>query len=453
MVEDLIDAATDQMYREIASQAPLVASEDDTGTRWQLYHLVDGSSTADMKGLYAVTSSEDGVVETVRFYGVPENDRFTTPKHAYTQHCPDEFRDTIIEYYEFLKDAELNSMRDAFTTVFNEHREQRNQRAAELESAGYDTIAQEMRDPDPSTAVAVNGRTLYIDRDILDRERTLEDLVESDQRALGDSRISEEDYEAVDWDALGEATREAMFEWRRSKADGVVDDDWEGYAVLVSYEDWRPTARDLALHTSLSDAQAVATAILSLDFPQSTVADILGKDDSTISQQVRAAADKFVTAKKTAERLDALDSRHLSEVTRAAKDREEDRIATEEYERSKSPQVGFFCCPECGLDTGPYNGPANDGEFEADDPPEFIVGSYHPPRAQGHPSHSPVRVTCPNCDHEASENAFTSAWQDEHGKLPEPDHVPHPEPTASRLHKQARDAAESKRRQRDGGRY
>lgn len=451
MVEDLIDDATSRLYTELSGQPPLVESEDESGVRHSLYRVTDGSSSPNGQGLYAVTSSEDDVVETVRFYGAPSDAEFTTPKYEYLDRCPDEFEDLIHEYYDLLESAERNSMGMAFALVFDDMRGSRDQFADELEDEGYEDIEREMRSPQ-SDAVAVDGRTIYVAQDATPRERTLEDIVESEYKSFGDSAITEDEYEAVDWEALGEATREAMFGWRRSKADGVVDDDWDGYAVLVDYDDWRETARDLALHTSLSDGQAVAVAVMEQDFSQTTVADILGKDKSTISQQLKTASDKFVKAKKTANRLECMESHALRQTIGAAEEREENRVAKAKYERSKSPEVGFYACPNCGLDTGSYTGSANNGEFESDDPPEFITGTYAPPRAQ-HPDHIPVKVTCPECGHEDWRDAFEDEWTDEHGKLPEPDNIPHPEPTASRLHQQALDAAKSKRRQRDNRRY
>lgn len=124
------------------------------------------------------------------------------------------------------------------------------------------------------------------------------------------------------------------------------------------------------------------------------------------------------------------------------------REAEEAYEESKRERVHFYMCPKCDLDTGEWEGGFADGEFVKDDPPVFVFGVKE---WQGQVSEN---VTCQECGFDATESRFISAWEDEHGdrpRPPEPDTIPHPEPTAERLHRDRMDAARSKRRQRNNG--
>lgn len=118
--------------------------------------------------------------------------------------------------------------------------------------------------------------------------------------------------------------------------------------------------------------------------------------------------------------------------TRREKAKQEYEKAQEAYEKSKEKQVYFCLCPECGLDTGEFE----DGEFVDDEPPEFIHGRF------AIQDQLTLKVTCPECGYEGERNEFESAWEGEHGKIRQPNVMPHPEPTASRLHRQAMDAAE-----------
>lgn len=124
-----------------------------------------------------------------------------------------------------------------------------------------------------------------------------------------------------------------------------------------------------------------------------------------------------------------------TEYSRKKRHEREMRQSYERYEESKTKRVHFYICPSCGLDTGEYE----DGEFVADNPPEFIWG------VREYMGQSAEMVRCPECDYEMGEELFVDEWRDVHGRISETDSVPYPEPTASRLHRQSIEAAQLKR--------
>lgn len=422
MKEDITAEATERLQNRLDTMDPLVETATDDKTH-RFYNTQPDHKKPVGEGLYAVTIQSDGP-ENICYYGQLSFSDYTTPRSAYLRNTPEEYHDFINDHYSLIESAEENTIRSVYKSLF--------------QNSG----ASELSIPFDETNVYIHQNCFCVAREeIEEEETTLAKLARMDYQSFGDSELTEEEYESVDWDDLSEVTHEARSAWRREK-DGFLPDDWDGYAMLLDFEDWRSTAQELDLHTSLSTAQSLAIAVLSVDQSQTNIADILGKDDTTVSRQLTEAGKKIIQARKLTEQVDTIDSFSLDECIRTAERKEEERIADVKYERSKTYKTAFYKCPNCGRDTGEWRGSLEEGEFVADAPPEFIVG------LQGYRQGQAKMVTCPDCDHEASERRFLNAWEDEHGRIPEPEHIPHPEPTAERLYNQARSAFEAKQERR-----
>lgn len=317
MVQEMLATYNQRLREAVEHSEPLVSATTDT-KEYQLIEVFEPDATPLVRtGLYAVVV-DNGSTTNIQSFGMLEPAGFTASKSAYLSHIPDEYHDAIQANYAAIRSLEISRIRSAFNSAF--------QIPTQRDGIRFDTIT---------------GNTVYLTPE--EQADTFADLFTRassnafgyDPEAYGLDDM--ESLEGIDIEAFSDALDNARAEFWRQKT-SAVGSEWQGIAIQLEFDDWREDARRLNVETSLSSGQALAWAVAAQGFTQSEVGQILGKDQSVISRQLNAAADKYVTAERTVEVIDDIGKGNgTQQAIEQAQESLEAEIAEAKDEREEAP--------------------------------------------------------------------------------------------------------------------